>query len=177
MKTGAGTFWGLFLITAGIILVLKAVFHVDIPFLKILVAFMFIYLGIKILFSSFGKMQTRPREKDVFLEETRFQFKEDGPREHNVMFGKAVFDFREMKGPLPAKIKINVIFGSAIILLNSQTPVKVIIDAAFAGAQLPGGTSTFLGTARYKSDSYNKESPSFDIKGDVVFGNIDVRTT
>jgi predicted membrane protein len=42
-------FWGLVLILIGLSLIIKIVFNIDFPIFKILFAFLFIYIGIKVL--------------------------------------------------------------------------------------------------------------------------------
>jgi len=46
---GAGLFWGLILILIGIGIVIRVVFNIDFPVVKFLIAFFFIFIGIKIL--------------------------------------------------------------------------------------------------------------------------------
>ena len=175
---GSTLFWGLLLVVIGLSLIFKIVFNIDFPLLKIIIAFAFIFLGIKMLFGSFGssdRLKEGENESDVFFKEKRYD-NFNKHKDYNVIFGKGVYDFREYDLENDArKIKISSVFGSADIKLNKDLPVKIKVDAAFAGAQLPNGNSAVFGTSVYESPELNPNLPFLEIKIDVVFGGVDVR--
>ena len=70
MKMGAGIFWGIILILIGLGIVIRVVFNIDFPVFKFLVAIFFIFLGLRMMFGSFGIVNFHVDSKnDVFFGE------------------------------------------------------------------------------------------------------------
>jgi predicted membrane protein len=174
MKMGAAIFWGSILIVIGIALLIKVVFNVDFPIFKVLVAFLFFYLGIRILLGSFGLFNFHTGPNEVVFGEKLYS----APFEHseyNVIFSKGMFDFRNVdlsKGT--QNYKVSTVFGGSQIKINKDMPVRIVADAVFAGAELPDGNTAVFGNSTYTSNSYNPDSASLNIKVDVVFGGVQV---
>jgi len=174
MKMGAAIFWGALLIVIGIALVIKVVFNVDFPIFKIIVAFFFIYLGIRILLGNFGMFHFKTGPNEVLFTERYFRSPYEYT-EYNVIFGKGVFDFTDIDLSEGTKnYKISTVFGGSVIKVNTDQPVKIAADAVFAGAELPDGNTAVFGSSSYASDSYNPDSTHLFIKVDVVFGGVQV---
>lgn len=177
MKMDSGLFWGLLLIILGFSLILKVVFHIDLPVIKLLVAFFFIYLGIKILLGNFGGTMFKTGPHDVAFGEGKFNSIIQPAKEYNVVFGKGNFDFRELQLPDSGfvEVKIETVFGGSEILLNSQIPVKIKAESVFAGTQLPNGNSAVFGTVNYESENFDEMKPYLLLKTEVVFGGVDIK--
>lgn len=172
---GAGVFWGALLILIGLALILRFVFNIDFPVVKVLFALFFIYLGLRILFGSFGLFRIETGPDDVLFTEKEF-IQPDHNKEYNVVFGKGNFDFTDIdlsKGNV--NVKIGTVFGSSVIRIDRDMPVKIEADAVFAGAQLPDGNTAVFGSSTYQSSSFNTDSNYLKIKLDVVFGGAEVR--
>jgi len=171
---GAAIFWGSILILIGIALVIKVIFNVDFPVFKILVALFFIYLGLRILFGSFGIFRFETGPNDVLFTQRHYSCPYEYP-EYNVVFGSGVFDFRDVDLSEGSQdIKIGTVFGGSKIRIDRDTPVKINADAVFAGAELPDGNTAVFGSSSYSSDSYDRDSAHLNIKVDVVFGGVQV---
>ena len=171
---GAAVFWGSLLILLGIILVIKVVFNVDFPVIKVLVAAFFVFLGIRILFGSFGMFQIKTGPNDVLFSERHYHAPFDQP-EYNVVFGKGVFDFTNVDLSEGSKnVKIGTVFAGTVIKISKDMPVEIAADAVFAGAELPGGNTAVFGSATYVTDNYQSDSTHLRIKLDVVFGGVQV---
>lgn len=171
-----GLFWGIILIIIGISLIIKVVFKIDFPVMKVLIAFFFIYLGIKILAGNVGFAKIKSGPNDVIFSESTFVHETSLPAEQNVVFGRAVFDLRNFKeSSLPTDIHINTVFGNSEILIRKSMPVIIKVDAAFAGATLPNGNSNVLGSANYKSDNFDETKPHLTIRTDAVFSALKIR--
>lgn len=170
-------FWGLFLIIIGLSLILKVVFHIDFPVGKLLIAFVFIYLGIKILFGNFGVTMFKTGPQDVAFGEGSFKEVIEPAKEYHVVFGKGNFDFRNIHLPDSGHVetKISTVFGGTEIILNPNTPVRIKADAAFSGTQLPNGNSAVFGTVNYESENFDENKPYLLLKTEVVFGGVDIR--
>ncbi len=172
---GAGVFWGVLLILIGLALIIRFVFNVDFPVAKVMFALFFIYIGIRILFGSFGLFRFESGPNDVLFGEKEF-FQPENNKEYNVVFGQGNYDFTNIdlsRGNV--NVKIGTVFGAAEIRIDRDMPVKIVADAVFAGAELPDGNTAVFGSSSYQSESYNPDSNHLKIKLDVVFGGVKVR--
>jgi predicted membrane protein len=175
MKMGAGVFWGALLIFIGLALIIRFVFNVDFPVFKVLFALFFIYIGLRILFGSFGLFRFETGPNDVLFNEKEF-YNIENNREYNVVFGQGNFDFTTVDlSQGNVNVKIGTVFGAARIRIDRDMPVKIDADAVFAGAELPDGNTAVFGSSSYQSDSFNPDSNYLKIKLDVVFGGAEVR--
>ena len=172
---GAGVFWGAVLIFIGLSLIIRFVFNVDFPIIKVLVAGFFIYLGIRILFGSFGMFNIHSGPNDVLFSEREFVQPENN-KEYNVVFGKGSFDFTDIDlSQGNVNVKIGTVFGASEIRIDSEMPVRIVADAVFAGAELPDGNTAVFGSSSYESLSFNPDSNHLKIKLDVIFGAAEVK--
>jgi predicted membrane protein len=176
MKMGPSLFWGLLLVVLGLSLIFRIVFNIDFPLFKIFIAFILIYFGLKLLFGSFRTPVFETKESEVVFGEKRFNNPETN-RDYSVVFGKGVYDFRDLdlKGQ-KQKIKISTVFGGSVIKINKNMPVKINVESAFAGTELPNGNSAVFGSTTYTSPDFDTEKPHLEIKLEVVFGGCEVRT-
>ena len=171
---GAGLFWGAFLVLLGVSLVIKVVFNVDFPLVKIAIGAFFIFLGVKVLFGKVLIPEGKVGPHDTVFTEKVYNNPEKG-KEYNVVFGKGVYDFTNVDlshGDFHAKV--GTVFGGSVIKIDENMPVRIDADAVFAGAELPDGNTAVFGSSHYRTDSYNPDSAALIIKVDVVFGGVQV---
>lgn len=174
---GAGLFWGLLLILIGLGIVIRVVFNVNIPVVKFVIAFFFIFIGIKLLVGNFHFLNHRSDEDTTIFSESRIDGIDKEFKEHNIIFGSSTIDLRDVDLSSGSKeINVNTIFGSCLIKLSEQTPVKIKADAVFGSARLPNGETAAFGSGNYESENFNRDTNYLYIKGDVVFGGIEIRT-
>lgn len=176
MKMGPSLFWGLLLVILGASLIFRIVFNIDFPIFKILIAFLLIFFGLKMLFGSFKTPSFETKESDIVFGEKRFSNPETN-RDYSVVFGKGTYDFRDidLKGE-KQKVKISTVFGASIIKINKDLPTKIKVESAFAGTELPNGNSAVFGSSTYTSPDFDPEKPHLEIKLEVVFGGCEIRT-
>jgi predicted membrane protein len=174
MKMGAGVFWGVLLVLIGFALIIRFVFNVDFPVFKVLFAMFFIYIGLRILFGSFGLFKFESGPDDVLFAEREF-YEPENNKEYNVVFGQGNFDFTNVDlSHGNVNIKIGTVFGGTKIKIDRDMPVKIIADAVFSGAELPDGSTAVFGTSSYQSETFHPDSNHLKIKLDVVFGGVEV---
>ena len=173
---GQGLFWGLFLIFVGLALIIKFVFDLEIPVLRIALAVFLIMIGIRLLLRNRWDWNVSPDERDVIFRETTFHGSDIDRSEYNVIFGQAVFDLTDLDSTdLPKTITINTIFGGSQVKISEEMPLLVSGDAVFAGAKLSSGNSTVFGELSFKSKSFNQQSDYLHIKSDVIFGAFELK--
>jgi predicted membrane protein len=175
MKMGPSLFWGLLLVVLGLSLIFRIVFNIDFPLFKIFIAFLLIFFGLKMLFGSFHGPAIETKENEILFGEKHFSNPYNN-RDYSVVFGKGVYDFRDydLKGEKQF-IKISTVFGASVVKLNKDMPVKIRVESAFAGADLPNGNSAAFGSTTYTSPDFDSEKPYLEIKLEVVFGGCEVR--
>ena len=171
---GAGIFWGSILIVLGVSLILRIFF--DISVFRIIIAFLLIFIGIKLLVGKRIFSSTND-ENQVLFSEKVFKSAPRNNSEYNTLFSQITYDYREMDSLTASRTKISfrTVFGNTIILLPKNINVQVKADAVFASATLPNGNTIAFGSTNYTSENYNISSPQLIIDVNVVFGNIDIR--
>ncbi len=175
MKMGAGVFWGALLIVIGLALIIRFVFNVDFPVFKVIFALFFIYIGLRILFGSFGLFRIETGPDDVLFSEREF-IHPGKDKEYNIVFGKGNFDFTDVDlSQGNVNVKIGTVFGASEIRIDRDMPVKITADAVFSGAELPDGNTAVFGSSSYQTESFNPDSNHLKIKLDVVFAGVHVK--
>lgn len=177
MRMGAAIFWGVVLMLIGLSIIVNVVFHVNIPIFKFLLAFLFIYVGVRILIGD-GACGCRSRsqlvrEGEVIFHERTFTGLPGEGNHYNVLFGKAVIDLRnvELKEKVTS-IRVDAVFGTVEILLDRKTPVRVKADAVFGSAQLPDHAAGGFGSVEYASEPIDPNANRLEIQAAAVFGAV-----
>jgi predicted membrane protein len=178
MKMSTSLFWGILLILIGLSLILKIVFNVEFSVFRVVIAFLLIYLGIRLFigkdFSLFPKFSKDT--ETVFSEKTIHHV--DNNKEYHVIFGSGKFDLRDL--PLPDSgsihIKLNTVFGGSQVTLNPGTPVQINSNTVFGGTKMPDGNTSAFGSLDYTSDSAKKAKPKLYIETNTVFGGTLIKT-
>ena len=174
MKMVPGFFWGLVLIFIGVAIIFRIVF--DVNLFRIIIAVLIILFGIRILVGK-GWMPERPKkEHDTLFSDRNYNQIPKENTEYNVVFGKSVYDFTGQDSILheTVRIKINVVFGAAIIKINPDMPVRIKSEAVFGGSRMPDGNTVAFGSIHYSTRSFSENSPHLYIESDVVFGGIEM---
>jgi len=176
---GTGVFWGIILILIGLALVIKVVFRVDFPVFKVILAFIFIYLGVRMLMGSFGIgwFNHSHEERNAMFGEKYVCDFDEGQNQFNAIFGKTTIDLRDTALlDKNARMEVNVVFGGAEILLNKEIPYKIKFDVAFGGAQLPDGDNAGgFGSNVFTTPNFTENQPYVYIKASIVFGGMEIK--
>jgi predicted membrane protein len=175
MKMGTGLFWGIILIVIGLSIIFRIVFNVGI--FRIVIAILIILFGIKVLIGKPNLFFSHNDENQVIFGEKFVQSDPANNSEYNTIFGKSVYDFRQIISLSPGrtKIKVNTIFGDTEILLPESIPVKIKADAVFGSATMPNGNAVAFGTVKYNSENSDTSSTYLYIEGAVIFGSLEIK--
>lgn len=174
MKAGfifSEAFWGVVLILLGVSAILKSVFHINLPLLRIALSFFLIYIGVSLLLNGF---HIKTDKNTVLFDHQRIEV---SPlfAEYNIIFGSGRVDLgKSSPGQSPGKKEVNIIFSRGEIRVDPELPVKIEIEAAFAGVQLPDGNSLAFGDYTYLSRSYREGEGHILLQVSVVFGALEV---
>ncbi len=167
-----GLFWGIVIMLLGLSVIIRVVFHIDIPFFRIIMGLIIIYIGLSIMLHSFGMKGVWHKENAVFNEAT---INQPEGKEYNTLFGKLNLDLSTVdisKGSV--KKEINTVFGASFIKISSKMSIKIVANAAFGGVKLPDGGTAAFGTYVYKSPSYEEKKNSLIIDLNTVFGGTEI---
>lgn len=166
----SGLFWGVLLILLGLSVILKAVFHIDLPLFRILFAVLLIYLGVRVLVGErgcgpgghsvlFGRQDLRP---------------EEGHDRYGVIFGQGTLDLSDLPVAGTARrIEMSTVFGQGRLVLPRGVPVRIEASAAFANVRLPNGNSVAFGTMHH-AENWTDGGPGLDLRVHAVFGEVTV---
>ncbi|MFO7895760.1 MAG: hypothetical protein R6U84_02365 [Candidatus Cloacimonadales bacterium] len=164
-------FWGIILVLLGVSLILKAVFHIHLPLVRIAFAILIIWWGVKMLFGNFG---SESDDNNVIFQNEKIMT-DDGDADYNVIFGTGIVDLRSINLADGSKtVKVSAVFGGARILTNPETPMITNISVAFGEGRTPEGMVSFLGDRKYANSAYVKGENVLRLKADAVFGSIRV---
>jgi predicted membrane protein len=175
MKMAPGLFWGVLLVLIGLAAIFRVVF--DVNLFGVLFAFFLIFIGVSMLVGKPWMFHHQKGEHDTMFGDRKVYEQPRDNSEYNVIFGRTVYDFRNIQFPdnEPIRIKLNTIFGNSVILINKNTAVKIKSDAVFAGASMPDGNSVAFGTIQYATDTFAVSINQLIIEAPVVFGALQVK--
>ena len=162
----SGIFWGFIVILFGVGILLKSVFHVNIPFFKILIGIIVILFGVSIIFNAINSTR---RNNTVFRE---YNFNSGTiEKEYNIVFSKAAmdisnFDFSNYNGEF---IKINSAFSKSEIYLSRNFEYEIRADSVFGVVRLPNGESVSFGNIARLENAKNSELKRINLHVSSVF--------
>ena len=161
-----GIFWGCVFMLLGLSIILKAVFHVNLPIFRIIIAGIFIFMGIRMLMGPSWSCRMPGMPTTMFAENRINAGSAQGHQE--VLFGRALIDATQGTAPLSA----NTVFGSTLITISKTVPTEIRVESAFGRAGLPDGSAITFGSLTWLNTAA-KSAPAGSVKRidvHVVFG-------
>jgi predicted membrane protein len=170
----SAAFWGVIIVLIGLSIILREVFHVNIPFVRIIFGILLIYWGVKIISGGFGKHNWD--RNNIVFNEAKTTYDSD-KRDYNIVFGNGVIDLFRMETPTEKKkIEVTVVFGHGNLILNDSIPMKVKMTAVFGSAEAPGKTANGFGESTFTTTAYNESSPYILVDATTVFGKTEIES-
>lgn len=183
----SGLFWGFILILIGLSIIVRVLFNIDVPVFKVVFGLILLYLGFQVLFGpavrSGRHSRARSRvevrvDRSTKAQETDFdetsQVHPDRENEYNIVFGGGTIDLTDLSRiPEDHRITINVVFGSALVLLDPQMTVTVKNSTVFGESILPGKTVSFFGDDEFRFG--NNGGYDIYIETNTVFGSLEMK--
>jgi hypothetical protein len=168
MKMAPGLFWGVLLVLIGLAAIFRVIF--DVNLFGVLFALLLIFVGVSMLVGKPWMFHHRRDDHNTMFDDRAVIEQPKDNSEYNVIFGRTVYDFRDIKFPdnEPIRIKINTIFGNSVIRISHNTPV-------FAGASMPDGNTVAFGTIQFATDTFGTALNQLIIDAPVVFGALQVK--
>ncbi|HZJ57630.1 MAG TPA: hypothetical protein VFD89_05245 [Clostridia bacterium] len=167
MKGTQGYFWGIFLIGIGILMILKYQFKLNISMPRIIIGVLFLSLGISMLL---GGPWVNTQSNIIFSESKVQAVKPE--KEYNVIFGNLVIDLSDIsEDELGDTIKINTVFGNALVKIDPNIPTLIKMTSAFGSGSTPDGSTVTFGDHTHRTGEGDRP---LTIEANVVFGKIDI---
>lgn len=169
----SAVFWGVIIILLGLSIILKEVFHVHIPFVRVIFGLLFIFWGVKMIAGGFWKSSSR---NTAVFSETNINY-EDTKREYSIVFGSGTIDLFKMEIPQQnKKIEVNVVFGSGTLVINDSIPMKIEMNSVFGSSVISDKRVNALGKTYDTTTAFKEGEPYILLETNVVFGRLEVKT-
>jgi predicted membrane protein len=161
-------------------MILKHIFNIDIPLLRIIFAGIIILFGFQLLMGKSAFVGYTDEFNVIFQERTFDQFPKDKKEaEFSTVFGKSVIKLAPETVPSGLEsIKINTVFGSTDIYIDPGLNISIEGNSAFAGIILPNGNTTAIGTVKYENQNRTaNNTKALKLEINAVFSGVIVRET
>lgn len=162
-----GVFWGALLIILGVWFLVRRYVPVHVPVIRIIIAALFVYIGIRVLILG---PSVRGRNTAVFSD-SALQYTPDRGRDYNLVFSTGTIDLSEAANA-ESRMQVNVVFGSGILRIDPNRPVRVDMSSAFGEVEAPNGRSIAFGDTVYTTPSYKEGAPALHVHATAVFGRL-----
>jgi hypothetical protein len=165
-----GIFWGIVLIVLGVWLLVRRSVPVHIPVIRIIIAALFVYIGVRVLI--WGP-SIREKNTAVFSQTQMVYGGADRENEYNVVFGTGDVDLTGARvSERSVGAQVNVIFGSGVLRIDPAVPVRIHMSAAFGSVHAPNGRSVAFGDTVYTTPAFREGAPALEVKAAAVFGSL-----
>lgn len=155
---------GIYLVIVGLVAVILSFTNIRISIFRLAVAVLLIYGG---LFAAFGgSLEVDP--ETVLMSRVAADVTSSG--EHSVVFGEGIFDIRAPAEGESMSLEFNTVFGSTVVRIPPDVPVRVTASSAFGSVTTPDGVSMSFGERTYSSG----QPAVIHIKATAVFGSVTV---
>jgi predicted membrane protein len=168
-------YWGAIIILAGVLLIVRNVFKIDLPVMGIIFPIFIITLGISLLSGFRGESRLWGGGRNTLFSDQRFD-NVSGDEHYSVVFGKGSYDLRNLH-PVDKDIHVDIscAFGGVEIFINPAIAMKIKVSSAFGGGQMPDGHTVAFGERTYKTPAYKEGAPYVSVKASTAFGGIEIR--
>jgi predicted membrane protein len=168
----SAAFWGVIIVLIGLSIILREIFHINIPFVRIVFGILLIYWGIKMISGGFGSRWKS--NNDVVFNEGKVHYDGD-KKDYSIVFGNGTIDLFKIDAPTSRrKIEVNVVFGHGNLIVNDSIPMKIKMTAVFGSAEAPGKTANGFGESIYTTSAYNENDPYILVDATTVFGKTEI---
>ena len=163
MYYSSSLFWGIIVIVLGAAILVKHIFNLDFPVIKIVFGVALILIGLRVLVfkGSHSCCQAGDKNNVVFGERNMYYTVDNN--EYNAVFSSTVLDLTKLEPSNNPKIKVSCVFGNMKIIINKQTKLIIDSDVVFGNISNPDENTL--------SDS---NQIILKMKADAVFGSIKI---
>ncbi|MDD3564030.1 MAG: hypothetical protein PHR32_10210 [Candidatus Cloacimonetes bacterium] len=156
-------FWGILLVLWGASLILRT-FNINMPMHKIFLAVIIIMFGVKLLIGTSNKVVKGDRSQG------RSYIRSNKSGDYNMIFSSGKFDLTDLEEDA-RDIEINVVFGSAEVVLPNHLTFDIEPTTVFGATVLPERSQYGFGDSHFKAG--DGQGRAIHIESNTVFGRIE----
>ena len=163
------TLFGILLALAGISIVLKQVFHIDLALARIAFGLLLVWAGLAMVVRGIPSPIAHHDSAIVFssgiIDVSR-------QREVHVIFSSGTVDLTTIDpASAPPELDITTVFGSTTVLYDPSTPLRIQASSAFAHTELPNHEEFAFGDRTWQSADFASGRAGVNVKVASVFGS------
>lgn len=115
-------------------------------------------------------------KKKVLFNDSKFRLLSlNNKNKVEVVFGNVEIDMRKVElSEIPQVLNIEVVFGSATVILPADLPVKIKSSAVLASIRQPDLPEVHFGEQTSQDSDFFGQGPILEIRAKAVFGNIEI---
>ena len=162
------TLFGILLALAGISIVLKQVFHVDLALARIAFGLLLVWGGLAMLMRGIPSPIAHHDNAMVFSSGTIDVGRQ---RKVDVIFSSGTVDLGTIEPSAVPELDLTTVFGSTTVLYDASIPLRVQATSAFAHTELPNHEGFAFGDRTWQSADYAPGRPGLTVKVASVFGS------
>lgn len=177
-------FWGIMFLAIGIVVIIQTIFKIDLPVLKILFGVFLIYMGLKVIFGSFGlsvkgfQVEQISTETQSVFSNSEFKSRQaDGSinKKFSTAFGNSVLDLSDLsEEELSKEIQISNGFGKTLVKTNPAIAIKAQVAAGFASVKIRDQKVGVVGETDIQTPGWSADKPHYKLKIETGFGEVTV---
>lgn len=162
--------FGLLLVIAGILFILKNTLNINIPITRIVFGVLIILFGLNVLF---GGSIARGEKELIFSSGTLVY--EQNKHDYTIIFGSGVVDLSNITSEnYTGPIEVSTIFGSTVLKVNPDVPMNIEINTVFGSTKTPENEINFFGDSSYTTGGNGSETLPLRIETNTVFGELKI---
>lgn len=148
MRWNKGILIGGFVALFSTSILLRLLFGVNLPLVRIVFSLGFIYVGVRM---ATGKLNLGHANFDDSQFRLIGEIREK--QSFGISFGTATLDLTEAQPPASgsAEIEFDVLLGGATIYYSPESPLEITVKAIFGDVKLPNGSSIFVGNLTHRT--------------------------
>ena len=167
----SAVFWGVIIILFGLSIILKEIFHIHFPFIRVLFGILLVFWGIRVITGGSWKNKS---ESSSFFGSADINY-DESKNEYNIIFGRGNIDLFKSEVPdKTRKIEVNVVFGNGNLILNDSIAARVEMNSVFGNVRAENEKSGGFGSSIYTTSAYKQDQPYLQIEANAVFGSINI---
>lgn len=177
-------FFGIALLVIGALIIIQHTLGINIPIIRVLFGAFLVYLGIKIVFGSFGvhiggrgHWSNLSTENETIFSNRDFQIKSENDgklhTDYSNVFGSSNLDTTQFSlSELEKVIVVNNVFGQTRIKTDPKIPISVQSAVAFGSIIIRGNHLGAFGSQNFRTEGFRENETHLKLQLNSVFGEI-----
>jgi hypothetical protein len=152
----------------GLLMLIRNIFHIQIPIFAMIASFGLIWLGIMMIR---GNIRPSTDASSTSFGDGKLNYV-PGLDTYSVSFGSGVLNLQDVRPDKPVFLNLDCSFGEMKIFVNKEVALQVNGSSSFGSLHGPDLRSASFGNYTYISTGFNPSLPGFSIHARVSFGEM-----